>query len=143
MRSGGPGGYPEERGASMSDGSWMERLRRNVDTVRAEIAAASDRVGRDPGEVRIVGVTKYATLDVARALPGLGIPDLGENRVQQLIEGHLRLSGQSGYSVKAGELLDPFAQGQLQPPMGQGHAKSLRQLFAYFDLPFAKAILFG
>ena len=53
-------------------------------TVRARIAAACERVGRDPSSVRLVGVTKGHEADeVRRRLVDLGLLDLGENRVQE------------------------------------------------------------
>lgn len=63
-----------------------QRLAKNVAAVRAHIAAAAARSGRSPDAVRIVGVTKYASPAVVAELPSLGITDLGENRVQQLVE---------------------------------------------------------
>ena len=60
------------------------RLGENLVAVRARLEQAAGRAGRDPGAVRLVAVTKYAALDVARALLDLGVRDLGENRVQQL-----------------------------------------------------------
>jgi len=60
------------------------QLRANLDQVRARMAEACRRVGRDPGEVRLVAVTKYADEHTARALRDAGVADLGENRVQQL-----------------------------------------------------------
>jgi PLP dependent protein len=56
-----------------------ERLR----AVRARIAAAEERAGRDRDGVRLIAVTK--TVDAARiaAAVELGLHDLGENRVQE------------------------------------------------------------
>ncbi len=64
---------------------WLEALRSNIEAVRGRIAAACDRTGRRPADVRLVAVTKYASLDVVRALLALGLTDLGESRVQQLV----------------------------------------------------------
>lgn len=55
-----------------------------VAEVRARIAAACSRAGRDPGDVVLVGVTKYATVAQAAALLADGVVDLGENHAQQL-----------------------------------------------------------
>jgi pyridoxal phosphate enzyme (YggS family) len=52
--------------------------------VRARIAAACARVGRDPAGVTLVAVTKTVSPRVAAVLPELGVPDLGENRPQEL-----------------------------------------------------------
>lgn len=55
-----------------------------VQAVRARIARACDRAGRDPASVTLVGVTKYASVDDAVALVRAGVSDLGENHAQQL-----------------------------------------------------------
>jgi pyridoxal phosphate enzyme (YggS family) len=62
-----------------------ERLRENLRQVRATIADACQRSGRDPADVRLVAVTKYADPDTIRGLLAAGVRELGENRVQQLI----------------------------------------------------------
>lgn len=63
----------------------QDRLRANLAAVRDEIARACGRTGRDPAGVRLVAVTKYAAPEVAAELAALGVADLGENRVQQLV----------------------------------------------------------
>ena len=50
------------------------------------VAAAAERCGRCPGDVLIVAVTKNATPDQIRHLVELGHVDLGENRVQHLVQ---------------------------------------------------------
>jgi pyridoxal phosphate enzyme (YggS family) len=47
------------------------------------IAAACARAGRDPASVLLVAVTKTFDVSMVRAALGLGIRDLGENRVQE------------------------------------------------------------
>lgn len=69
----------------MVENDWRQRLRDNVARVRRHIADACRRVGRAPAGVRLVGVTKYAPLEVLRELPAAGIVDLGESHVQQLV----------------------------------------------------------
>lgn len=56
----------------------------NYRAVRERIAAACIRAGREPTEVTLVAVTKYAQLDWIRRLVELGAVELGENRPQQL-----------------------------------------------------------
>jgi PLP dependent protein len=60
-----------------------ERLRESVPRVREEIAAALARAGRSD-EVRIVAVTKGHPLEAVAAAVRAGLPDVGENRVQEL-----------------------------------------------------------
>jgi hypothetical protein len=63
-----------------------ERLQQNLSDVQARIRAACARAARDPATVRLVAVTKYADVGVIRHLLELGVRDLGESRVQQLVE---------------------------------------------------------
>jgi pyridoxal phosphate enzyme (YggS family) len=63
-----------------------EMLARNLADVRRRIAQACERAGRAPSDVRLVAVTKAASLEAIRALMRLGQIDLGENRPQQLAQ---------------------------------------------------------
>jgi pyridoxal phosphate enzyme (YggS family) len=58
----------------------------NYHAVRARIAAACQRAGRDPASVTLVAVTKYAEIDWVRQLVELGVVELGESRPQQLVQ---------------------------------------------------------
>jgi hypothetical protein len=51
--------------------------------VRARIAAAARRSGREPAGVTLIGVVKTVGLDRVRAAVAAGLADLGENRVQE------------------------------------------------------------
>lgn len=57
------------------------RIARNLEEVRARIAASAERAGRGPADVRLVAVTKAVGVEEARVLADLGVTDLGENRV--------------------------------------------------------------
>ncbi len=70
---------------AMASERWPEQLAENVGRVRAVIAAAEIKSGRGPGAVRLVAVTKAMELPVIEALLNLGVCDVGENRVQQLM----------------------------------------------------------
>ena len=52
--------------------------------VRAEVAEACLRVGRPPGEVEILAVSKLQPLDALRAAYAAGVRALGENYAQEL-----------------------------------------------------------
>jgi len=60
------------------------RIERNLQAVRENVAAACERAGRDPADVSVVAVTKTVGLDEIKSLLDLGVTDLGENRSQQL-----------------------------------------------------------
>jgi pyridoxal phosphate enzyme (YggS family) len=62
------------------------RVRENLAAVRGRVDEACRRAGRTPTEVRIVGVTKYVTADLARLLLECGCIDLAESRPQSLWE---------------------------------------------------------
>lgn len=57
-----------------------ERLRANLERVRAEIADA----GRDPEEVEILAAVKYVPLEQLGLLAEAGVTLVGENRAQEL-----------------------------------------------------------
>jgi len=57
-----------------------ERIKRVEDTINSTCA----RIGRDSSEIKLVIVTKSATIEAIKEVIRLGVTDLGENRVQQL-----------------------------------------------------------
>ena len=57
-----------------------ERIKRVKDTINSACA----RTGRDPNDVKLVIVTKSATIEAIKKVIQLGMNELGENRVQQL-----------------------------------------------------------
>lgn len=58
-----------------------EIIARNLDAVRANIAAACGRAGRTPESVTLVAITKYVGIEEIAVLRDLGLTDFGENRV--------------------------------------------------------------
>ena len=69
------------------------RVRENLAAVQGRVAEACRRAGRDLGEVRIVGVTKYVSAEAARVLLEAGCIDLAESRPQSLWEKAEALAG--------------------------------------------------
>jgi pyridoxal phosphate enzyme (YggS family) len=63
-----------------------EAVRGRLAEVRARIERACARAGRDPREVRVVGVVKGFGPEVAAGAARAGLRDLGENRVQEARE---------------------------------------------------------
>jgi pyridoxal phosphate enzyme (YggS family) len=60
-------------------------LRDRVTAVRAAVAAAAGRVGRDPASIRIVTVTKTLPPAVVSLALAAGLSDIGENYVQEAV----------------------------------------------------------
>lgn len=61
-----------------------QQIAHNLEEVRARIAEACRRSGREPGQVTLVAVTKYVSAQVTRQLVQAGCGDLGESRPQEL-----------------------------------------------------------
>lgn len=64
----------------------MDKLKINVEAVQRGIREAAEQAGRDPAEITLLAATKYASAEQINALPALGVHDIGENRVQALLE---------------------------------------------------------
>lgn len=60
------------------------RLSENLKRVEQRIKQTCLRIGRKPESVKLVAVTKYATLDIIRTMVDLGFENLGESRVGEL-----------------------------------------------------------
>jgi pyridoxal phosphate enzyme (YggS family) len=62
----------------------QQSLAENLAQVRARIEEAAARAKRDPAEVTLIAVTKYAAPEQIREIIQLGVADLGESKVQQI-----------------------------------------------------------
>ncbi|MGP4040381.1 YggS family pyridoxal phosphate-dependent enzyme [Gracilibacillus sp. D59] len=60
----------------------------NLAKIEANIRQACNKVGRDPQDITIIGVTKYVTIERALETIYSGIRHLGENRMEGLLEKH-------------------------------------------------------
>jgi pyridoxal phosphate enzyme (YggS family) len=80
------GGRKGASGMDLQADQLRAALARSLAGVRERIARAAEGAGRGAGEVRLVAVTKTVPAEVAAALVALGVQDLGENRVQDLVE---------------------------------------------------------
>jgi hypothetical protein len=61
-----------------------EAVLANLARVRAGIARACERSGRDPGEVRLVAASKAVSVEAVRWAHEDGVEDFGENYVREL-----------------------------------------------------------
>jgi pyridoxal phosphate enzyme (YggS family) len=64
----------------------MLDIRANLERVQEAIARACRRVGREPAEVLLIGVSKTVQAERIRLAVEAGVPALGENRVQEAKE---------------------------------------------------------
>lgn len=58
----------------------------NLGALRARLAGAAARAGRDPAAVRLIAVAKTKPAALVRAAIDAGVTDIGENYVQEAIE---------------------------------------------------------
>ena len=62
----------------------MKKIAERIKQVKETISAACAKVGRDPAKVKLVIVTKSASIEDIEKVIRLGYTELGESRVQQL-----------------------------------------------------------
>src|SRR5262245_27793812 len=68
----------------MTETEVRQKLAENLAFVRNRIDAVCRRAGREPGEVTLVGVTKFVSPRIAGLINELGLLDLAESRPQEL-----------------------------------------------------------
>jgi len=64
----------------------MEDIRKNLETIRGQIADAAGKVGRDGEEVILVAVSKTRTPEEINTAIDAGTTDIGENKVQEIMD---------------------------------------------------------
>lgn len=70
----------------------VEQFAAHIAVVRARIAAACARAGRDPGSVRLLPVSKTVVAERIRLAVVAGCTELGENKVQEAFEKSVALA---------------------------------------------------
>jgi pyridoxal phosphate enzyme (YggS family) len=70
--------------AQLIEGLTVEGVRANVERVRAEIADAAVRAGRNADDVQLLAAVKYVAVEELPVLAQAGIALAGENRAQEL-----------------------------------------------------------
>lgn len=61
----------------------MNSLSENIETIYDRIARAARRAGREPGDIRLIAVTKTVSVEMIRRAMEAGLRVFGENRVQE------------------------------------------------------------
>lgn len=63
----------------------MNNLKQNLNNVRARLARACEKAGRNPSEIAILAVSKKHSVDRIKALSRMGQNSFGENYVQEAL----------------------------------------------------------
>ncbi|MDR1886125.1 MAG: YggS family pyridoxal phosphate-dependent enzyme [Synergistaceae bacterium] len=72
-----------------------DRIRDNIDSIRARIARAAARAGTGADKIELIAVTKFQPIESMYAAVECGIAILGENRVQERADKASRWDGRS------------------------------------------------
>ena len=120
-----------------------EQVAENLEYVRAAIAQAAERAGREARDVTLIAVSKTVPLDLVRIAYNLGVTNFGENRVQDALPkiaefsppdvrwhmiGHLQ-------SNKTGKVIGPFASVQSVDTLHLAQALERHAATKSFRLP--------
>jgi len=68
------------------EGHVSDALRKSLDKIQLRIKSAAERAGRDPDEIVVIAVTKTVGIETLKSLVALGWKDVGENRVNAVLE---------------------------------------------------------
>jgi len=64
----------------------LNGLKVNLERLKKRIEKAALKVNRNPADIRLVAVTKNVDIESIKEILQLGVTDLGENRVQELVK---------------------------------------------------------
>ena len=78
-----PSPAPSEPAPGFTTAVTVEDFRRNLAAVRARLASAAERAGRDAAEIRLLPVSKTVPEERLRTAHAAGITQMGENKVQE------------------------------------------------------------
>lgn len=77
----------------------MDYIKENLDCIKQKISNAAKKSGRTYEDILLVGVTKTIGEDRIDKLIELGVNDLGENRVQELIKKYETVHGNPNWHL--------------------------------------------
>lgn len=66
-------------------------VQENYQAIRSNIQIVCERIGRNPDEIKVIAVTKYVSIDRAKAAIDAGVIHLGENRDEGLNDKYAEL----------------------------------------------------
>ena len=64
----------------------MSTIAENIANIRAQMAEAAKKAGRDPSEILLCAATKMNDAERVKEAVAAGVDCCGENRVQELLE---------------------------------------------------------
>ena len=68
-------------------------IRENLAQVHANMEKACENARRDPGEVRLIAVSKTKPVEMLRQAYACGCREFGENKVQELVDKYDQMPG--------------------------------------------------
>ena len=66
----------------------MSKIAQNLARLKDRIGASCERVNRSPDEIKLIAITKTVSVSSIGEALGLGVTDIGENRVQEMVSKH-------------------------------------------------------
>ncbi|MHB8065460.1 MAG: YggS family pyridoxal phosphate-dependent enzyme [Ruminiclostridium sp.] len=66
-------------------------IKENLDNIYSRIKVAAEKSGRRAEDIKLIAVTKTVNVDIIKNVYDYGILDMGENRVQELLEKYDKL----------------------------------------------------
>ncbi len=73
----------------------------NIVQIRERIISACSKVNRDPADIKIVAVSKGRGVEEIKEAISFGLNDIGENRIQEVLEKHNKLHAEGiGSSIR-------------------------------------------
>ncbi|TCO78960.1 YggS family pyridoxal phosphate-dependent enzyme [Marinisporobacter balticus] len=70
----------------------MLYIKENIDSIREQMNEACKRVGRNADEIQLIAVTKTVDREKINEAIAMGITDIGENRVQEIMDKYVAVS---------------------------------------------------
>ena len=64
----------------------MEQIKKNLEEIKAKMSAAAVKAGRKPEDVTLCAVSKTRTTEEINKAIDLGVTDIGENKVQEILD---------------------------------------------------------
>jgi PLP dependent protein len=113
-----------------------KKITENLRRIKDEIGEACARVQRDPSQVRLVAVTKTVEVDTIRMLLEMGQRDIGESRVQELVQRHAMIeesiSRRQEMSEETEEPLLPRPNWHMVGHLQRNKVKQILEIVDYF-----------